>query len=194
MRGSVSAVSAEALRAGRLHRAGDLDGGYHRQGDTEGASSLFQRFQRQLQQAENRWLLGVFLVSAAFNVQHNYQQHEWAEILYQGGLSAWRDIQSLDNGTGIIRGLVGLGEIAAIQGLAARAGWLFGAADHLTPVSGFYRQSLAERAAGARARLDPNATAAFETAWAEGQGATLEQAMQKTLLRKAALEIAEVAS
>jgi hypothetical protein len=41
-----------------------------------------------LGQAGNRWLLGMFLTSAAYNVQHNYEQFEAAEMLYQGGLSA----------------------------------------------------------------------------------------------------------
>src|SRR5262249_22984622 len=105
--------------------------------------------------------------------------YETAKILYQGSLSLWQDIQRMENGMGIIRGLVGLAEIAAIQGQGERSGWLFGAADHLTPSSGFYRDALNERVAQTHEHLDAAATATFEAAWAEGQTATLEQAIQK---------------
>jgi hypothetical protein len=43
----------------------------------------------------------------------------------------WQDIQRCKNGIGIINGLVGLAEIAAIQGQGERSGWLFGAGDNL---------------------------------------------------------------
>ena len=62
-----------------------------------------------------------------------------------------------------------------------RSGWLFGAADHLTPSSGFYRDDLNERVAQVHEHLDATATATFETGWAEGQTATLEQAIQKAV-------------
>jgi hypothetical protein len=123
----------------------------------------------------------VFLTSAAYNAQHNYEQYEWAEMLYQGGLSAWRDIQSLDNGAGIIRGLVGLAEIAAVRGREKRSGWLFGAADHLMSAAGFYRDSLNERAAQARLRLHPRTVTSFEAAWANGRAATLENVIEQAL-------------
>src|SRR5262245_27921192 len=104
-----------------------------KQGEKETALSLHEKFQGVLRQAENRWVMGMFLISAAFNVQHNYREDEWAELLYQGGLTVWRDIQRFDDGAGIITALVGLGEIAAVRGREERAGWLFGAADHLSP-------------------------------------------------------------
>ncbi|MFL5664761.1 MAG: hypothetical protein ACJ8BW_25960, partial [Ktedonobacteraceae bacterium] len=113
--------------------------------------------------------------------QHNYKFYETAKALYQGGLRLWQDLQRVENGMGIIRGLVGLAEIAAIQGQAARAGWLFGAADHLTPSSGFDRDALNKRVAQVRGQLDAATTAPFEAAWAQGQTATLEQAIQKAL-------------
>src|SRR5262245_31199961 len=71
-----------------------------RQGQREQARALLEKLHGVLAQAGNRWLLGTFLVSAAFNVQHNYRRHEWAEILYQGGLSVWRDMRCLDDGAG----------------------------------------------------------------------------------------------
>ena len=102
-------------------------------------------------------------------------------MLYQGGLSLWQDMQREENGMGIIRGLVGLAEIAAIQGQEARSGWLFGAADHLTPSSGFDRDALNAQVAQVRGQLDAATTAAFEAAWAQGKTATLEQAIQQAL-------------
>ncbi len=102
-------------------------------------------------------------------------------MLYQGVLSLWQDMQRVENGRGIIWGLVGLAEIAAIQGQGARSGWLFGAADHLTPSLGFYRDALNEQVAQVREHQDAATTAPFEAAWAQGQTATLEQAIQKAL-------------
>jgi predicted ATPase len=148
------------------------------QGEEEKARVLLEKYQNLLRQAENRWLLGMFLVSAAFNVQYNYREYEWAELLYQGGLSVWRDIQRFEDGAGIIRGLVGLAEIAVFHGEERRAGWLFGAADHLAPPSGFLREAFTKRVSRAREHLDPTSAGAFEAAWTEGQVATLEQAVQ----------------
>jgi hypothetical protein len=87
----------------------------------------------------------------------------------------------VENGIGILRGLVGLAEIAAIQGQGGRSGWLFAAADHLAPSSGYYREALNEQVTQVRGQLDEATTAPFESAWAQGQTATLEQAIQKAL-------------
>jgi len=157
-----------------------------KQGDHEQVRALLEKFHSLLAQARNRWLLGMFLMSAAFNIQRNYRQYEFAEILYQGGLSVWRDIQCLDDGAGIIRGLIGLGEIAAVHGQDERAGWLLGAADHLSPPSGFFRESLNERARRAREHLDLTRTGLFEAAWTDGSTATLEQAVRKATQEGAA--------
>lgn len=151
------------------------------QGDREAAHSLYEQFEQLLQQASNRWMLGMLLLSSGYGFQHNYKLYETAKMLYQGGLSLWQDMQHVENGMGSIRGVVGLAEIAAIQGQGARSGWLFGAADHLTPSSGFYRDSLNEQVAQVRGHLDAATTATFEAAWAQGQTATLEQAIQKAL-------------
>jgi hypothetical protein len=114
-------------------------------------------------------------------LQRNYKLYGHAKMLYLGALSLWQDLQRVENGVGIIWGLCGLAEIAAIQGQAAHSGWLFGAADHLTPSSGFFRDSLNDRVAQVRRHLDAAATASFEAAWAEGRTATLEQAIQTAL-------------
>jgi predicted ATPase len=148
-------------------------------GDKEAARSYFEELQRL--PFHNRWMISMSLQSAGFNLQFNYQRCEAAKLLYQGGLSFWQDIQHVDHGMGIIRGLVGLAEIAAIQGETERSGWLFGALDHLTPSSGFYRDTLNERVARTRERLDAATAAIFEVGRAEGQTATLEQAIKKAL-------------
>jgi hypothetical protein len=150
-------------------------------GDGEAAHSFFEEYQQRLRQASNRWMLGMFLLSAGFSLQQNYKLYGTAELLYQGRLSLWRDIQRMENGMGIIRGLIGLAEIAAIQGQAERSGWLFGATDHLTPSSGLYRDTLNERVAQTRENLDATTAITFQAAWAEGQTATLEQTIQKAL-------------
>ena len=151
------------------------------QGDNEAAHSLYEQFEQLLQQASNRWMLGMLLLAKGYSLQHNYKLYGNAKMLYQGVLSLWQDMQRVENGLGILRGLVGLAEIAAIQGQGERSGWLFGAVDHLAPSSGFYRDDLNERVAQVRGHLDAATTATFEAAWAQGQTATLEQAIQKAL-------------
>ena len=151
------------------------------QGDKEAVRSFLEELQRLLLQTSNGWALGMSLQSAGFNMQYNYHRYEAAKALYQGSLVLWREIQGVESGFSIVRGLMGLAEIAAIQGRGERSGWLFGAADHLTPSSSFYRDALNERVAQTRKQLDAATTATFEAAWAEGQAATLEQAIDKAL-------------
>jgi hypothetical protein len=152
-----------------------------RQGDRDASRAYYEEFQRLIQRASNRWTLGALLLSSAYGFQHNYELYETAKMLYQGSLSLWRDLQRVENGAGVIRGLVGLAEIAAIQGEAERSGWLLGAADRLAPVSGSYRDALNSQVARVRGRLDAATTALFEAAWAEGQTAPLERAIQRAL-------------
>jgi hypothetical protein len=149
-----------------------------RQEDRAASHAYYEAFQRQLQQASNRWTLGALLLSSAYGFQHNYKLYETAKMLYHGGLQLWQDLQRVENGLGVLRGLVGLAEIAALQGHATRSGWLFGAADHLAPASGSYRETLNGQVAQVRGLLDAATTAPFEAAWEQGQTATLEQAIQ----------------
>jgi hypothetical protein len=150
-----------------------------RQGDRDASRAYYEDFRRLIQQASNRWTLGALLLSSAYGFQHNYELYETAKMLYQGSLSLWRDLRRVENGEGILRGLVGLGEIAAIQGEAERSGWLLGAADHLAPAAGSYRDALNGQVAQVRGRLDAATSTPFEAAWAEGETATLEQAIQQ---------------
>src|SRR5262249_22223998 len=81
----------------------------------------------------------------------------------------------------IVRALMGLAEIAASQRDGQRGGWLFGAADHLTPSSGSYRDAFNERVAQTRKQLDAATVDGFNAAWTEGQAATLAQARDRAL-------------
>jgi predicted ATPase len=89
------------------------------QGDNEAAHALSEQL---VQQASHRWMLGTYLLAKGESLQHTYKLYGNAKMLYQGGLRLWQDIERVENGMGIIRGLVGLAEIAAIQGQGARAG------------------------------------------------------------------------
>jgi predicted ATPase len=145
------------------------------------ANDFFDHFQRIVAHATNRWALARSLQSAALNLQYNYRRYHAAKLMYQGSLMLWRELQRLESGVSIVRGLMGLAELAAVQHDVRRAGWLLGAADHLTPSSGVYRDDWRERVARIRETLDAAAMVLFDTAWREGQTATLEQAIENAL-------------
>jgi predicted ATPase len=152
-----------------------------RRRDKEGARFYFAEFERILSQTSNRRVLSMLLLSAAFNLQRNYHLCDAAKILYQGSLLLWREIEHLESGFRIVQGLMGLAEVAAIQGQPARSGWLFGSAVQLTPSTGFYCDALNERVAETRKMLDAKDTAAFDAAHEEGRATTLEEAIAKAL-------------
>ena len=79
---------------------------------------------------------------------------------------------------GIVKGLAGLAEGAAVQGQAERAGRLFGAAARLLPATSSSREEVHRWSAAARARLD---AATLEAGWAAGQAMTEEQAITEAL-------------
>jgi hypothetical protein len=101
-----------------------------------------------------------------------------ANTLYQQGLPLWQDMQRVDNGFGILRGLAGMAEVAAAQGQAERAGRLFGVADRLLPSASNYRDDLNRHVAEARSHLDATA---FTAGWTAGQAMTEEQAVTDAL-------------
>jgi predicted ATPase len=158
-----------------------LDGVRVSLGDKAAARDFFEDLWRLLQETSNRRVVGMTMLSSAFNFQYNYRCYEEAKLQYQGSLFLWREIQRIEGGFSIVRALMGLAEIAAIQGDAERAGWLFGAADHLTPAQGSSRDTLDERAARTRAQLDGPGTAAFGAAWTAGGESTIEQAIDRAL-------------
>jgi hypothetical protein len=151
-------------------------------GDTSAAPGFFDDLARIIERATNRWVVGRTLQSAAFNLQYNYHLYDAAKVLYQGSLLLWRDIQRLESGFSIVQALVGIAEIAEIQRDVPRAGWLFGAADHLASPSGVYRDAFNQRAVRARQALAAAAIDAFDAAWHDGYTATVERTIEVAML------------
>jgi hypothetical protein len=126
-------------------------------------------------------MVGMLLLGKGNSLRHNYKLYGDAKVLHQRVLTLWQDMQCVENGVGNISAFVGLAEIAASERQGACSGWLFGAADHLAPTSGVYRDTLNELESEARGNLDAATSAAFEAGLADGMMATLEQAIQNAL-------------
>jgi predicted ATPase len=154
-----------------------LQGMVSTQGDQELARSLRQQTLPLTQQTHDRGTLGLFLINTG-ELFHQYGEEHMAQANYREGLSLWQDMQQVEQRLGIVKGLAGLAEIAAVQGQAERAGRLFGAAARLLPATSSSREEVHRRIAAARARLD---TATFEAGWAAGQAMTEEQAITEAL-------------
>ncbi len=120
----------------------------------------------------------MILINMGDNWLHQYGDEQQAKTLYKQGLHLWQDMQRVDNGLGIVRGLAELAEVAAAQGQAERAGRLFGAADRLLPSASLSRDDLNSRVAEARMHLDATA---FTAGWTAGQAMTVEQAVTDAL-------------
>jgi predicted ATPase len=148
------------------------------QGDQELARSLDQQLQPLMQQARNRGAVVLLLINIGDIWLHRWGNEQQAKVLYRESLSLWRNLQRVEQGIGIVKGLAGLAEVAAAQGQAERAGRLFGAADSLLPSNSLYREDVNRRSAAARAHLD---AAAFEAGWSAGQAMTQEQAITLAL-------------
>jgi predicted ATPase len=148
------------------------------QGDEETARSLYEQSLPLLGASPDRGRLGIILITSGDIWLHQYGGEQQAKMLYQQGLHLWQDMQRVDNGLGIVRGLAGMAEVAAAQGQAERAGRLFGAADRLLPSASSYRDDVNRRVAEAHAHLD---AAAFTTGWTAGQAMTQEQAVTDAL-------------
>jgi predicted ATPase len=148
------------------------------QGEEEMARSLYEQSLPLLHASRDRGRLGMLLINMGEVWLHQSGGEQQAKMLYKRGLHLWQDMQRVDNGLGIVRGLAGLAEVAAAQGQAERAGRLFGAADRLLPAASLYRNDLNRRVAEARANLD---AARFEAGWAAGQAMAQEQAVTDAL-------------
>jgi predicted ATPase len=148
------------------------------QGDEETARSLYEQSLPLLRASKDRGRLGIILINVGDVWLHQYGGEQQAKTLYQQGLQLWQDLQRVDNGLGIVKGLAGMAEIAAAQGQAERAGRLFGAAARLLPATSSYCEEVQRCIAEARARLD---AATFEAGWAAGQAMTEEQAIALAL-------------
>src|SRR6266540_851797 len=148
------------------------------QGDEEAARSLYEQSLPLLRASKDRGRLGMILINVGDAWLHQYGDAQQGKMLYKQGLNLWQDMQRVDNGLGIVRGLTGLAEVAAAQGQAERAGRLFAVADRLLPAGSSYREEMNRRIGAARATLD---AATFEAGWAAGQAMTEEQAMTEAL-------------
>jgi predicted ATPase len=148
------------------------------QGDEETARSLYEQSLPLLRASRERGRLGIILINIGESWLHQSGGEQQAKMLYKQGLNLWQDMQRVDNGIGIFRGLAGLAEVAAAQGQAERAGRLFGAAVRLLPSASNYREDLNRRMAKARAHLDATA---FTTGWTAGQAMPVEQAVTDAL-------------
>jgi tetratricopeptide (TPR) repeat protein len=148
------------------------------QGEEETARSLYEQSLPLLRASRDRGRLGMILINMGDVWLHHYGDEQQAKMLYKQGLHLWQDMQRVDNGLGIVRGLAGMAEVAAAQGQAERAGRLFGVADRLLHSASNYRDDLNRRVAEARAHLDATA---FTTGWTVGQTMTQEQAVTDAL-------------
>lgn len=148
------------------------------QDDQEQGRSLHQQALSLTQRTHNRGALGLYQINMGDFFQQ-YGEERMAQASYQQGLRQWQDMRRVvEQQIGIVRGLAGLAEMAAAQGLAERAGCLFGAATRLLPSTSSYREEVLRRVATVRVQLD---TEAFEAGWAAGQAMTEEQAITEAL-------------
>jgi predicted ATPase len=154
-----------------------LQGIASRLGDQQLARSLYQQVVPLMRQAHNSGMLGLFLINLG-DLYQQYGEEQLARVCYREGLSQWQEMQQVEQQLGIVKGLVGLAEIAAAQGQAERAGRLFGAAARLLPSTSSYREEVQRQSTAARAHLD---AAPFELGWTAGQAMTEEQAIAEAL-------------
>jgi len=148
------------------------------QGDRELARTLYEQSLPLLRASRDRGRLGIILINVGDVWLHQDGGEQQAKALYQQGLNLWQEMQGVDNGIGIVRGLARMAEVAAAQGQAERAGRLFGAADRLLPSARSNRDDVDRRVAAARAHLDATA---FTVGWTAGQAMTQEQAVTDAL-------------
>ncbi len=144
------------------------------QGDEKTARSLYEQSLPLLGATRDRGRLGMILINIGDSWLHQHGGEQQAKMLYRQGLNLWQDMQRVEQGIGIVRALAGLAGVAAAQGLAERAGRLFGIADRLLPSASLYRDSVSRSVAEARAHLDATA---FTVGWTAVQAMTEEQAV-----------------
>ncbi len=82
------------------------------QGDEETARSLYEQSLPLLRASRDRGRLGMLLINTGDNWLHHYGDEQQAKTLYKQGLNLWQDMQRVDNGLGIVKGLAGLAEVA----------------------------------------------------------------------------------
>jgi adenylate cyclase len=132
-----------------------------------------------LRELGDKWSLGNALVTLG-NAVRSEQDHQNAYALYQESLQIYRD---LGDRRMLAYLLENIGALLALQGDAARALHMVGAAATLrealgTPLSPAEQGQLESALEPARQSLGPAAAA---SAWATGQGLRLEQAIDEAL-------------
>jgi predicted ATPase len=160
------------LMASVLEAVGSPDG------DEETARSRYEQSLLLLHGLNERGRLGLLLINIGDSWLHQYGDEQQGKIFYKQGLKLWHDMQGVDHGLGIVRGLAGLAEVAAAQGQAERAGRLLGAAASLLAATRSYLEEVNRRSAAARATFD---AVLFEAGWAAGQAMTTERAITEAL-------------
>jgi predicted ATPase len=148
------------------------------QDEEERARSLYEQSLQLLRASRDRGRLGMILINSGDVWLHHFRGEQQAKTLYQQGLHLWQDMQRVDNGMGIVKGLAGLAEVAAALGQAERAGRLLGVADRLLLSTSLSRDDLNKRVAEARMHLDATA---FTAGWTAGQAMTEKQAVTDAL-------------
>jgi len=148
------------------------------QADEETARSLYEQSLPLLRASKDRGRLGMILINVGDIWLHQNGDEQQGKMLYKQGLHLWQDMQRVDNGLGIVKGLAGLAEVAAAQRQAERAGRLFGVADRLLPSASLYRDDLTKRVVETRMHSDATA---FTVGWTAGQTMTEEQAVTDAL-------------
>ena len=132
-----------------------------------------------LRGAGDMWDLGLLLLN--FGLEEAQAGSPVAGELLTEALRTWQQLRSRP---GMALALAGLGEVAADSGQAHPAGQLLGAAQALLPATSnpllrvTVPYDLPDRVAAARTRGDP---AAFDRGLAEGQGWTIDRAVDAGL-------------
>ena len=120
----------------------------------------------------------MVLINLGDSWVHQYGDAQQGKRFYKQGLKLWQDMQAVDSGLGIVRGLAGLAEVAVAEGQAERAGHLFGAVAGLLPTSSSEWGELNRRSTAAGATRDATR---FEAGKAAGAAITTEQAITEAL-------------
>jgi DNA-binding NarL/FixJ family response regulator len=153
------------------------------QGDYAAARTFYEQTLAIYRELGNKSSIAVHLHNLG-HVAHREGDHAQATELFRESLVISMQLGSKEFIAWCLAGLAG---VAGTLGQARRAATLFGAAQTLLEVIGAviepsdrmeYERNVATARAGARARLDEEA---FEAAWLEGQGMTMEQAVALAL-------------
>src|SRR4029453_89292 len=91
------------------------------QGDEATTRSLYEQSLPLLRTSRDRGRLGMILINIGDNWLRQNGDAQQGKRFYEQGLKLWQDMQGVDSGLGIVRGLAGLAEVAVAEGQAERA-------------------------------------------------------------------------